>query len=235
MRLNNKAKAGTPGEHMLRPDRLARLLAAPAIAFATIAVAAPNLGDPHLDVLPRTADEAARIRDVTQPPQDFTAPEPFEDKPAGAATVRARSDTNAFSLSSANMPFEREMQFKVGNGLFRKVWVSSPASTLASDGLGPLFNARSCQRCHLKDGRGHPPDGPDDSADYFPEDITYDQFARASYTLCSRSADGTVDRQAITSGVPGKHNGYNSLAAAAAADCLGIDRKYTAAALAGYT
>src|SRR5690606_3131800 len=32
-----------------------------------------------------------------------------------------------------------------------------PSSTLASDGLGPLFNARSCQRCHLKDGRGHPP------------------------------------------------------------------------------
>lgn len=149
---------------MLRPRRLARLLAAPAIAFATIAVAAPDLGDPHLDIVPRTEDEAARIGNVTQPPQDFTAPEPFEDKPAGAATVRARTDTNAFSLSSANMPFERELQFKVGNGLFRKVWVSSPASTLASDGLGPLFNARSCQRCHLKDGRGHPPDGPDDSA-----------------------------------------------------------------------
>jgi UDP-N-acetylmuramate--alanine ligase len=77
--------------------------------------------------------------------------------------------------------------------------------------------------------------GPDDSADYWPEDITYDQFARASYTLCSRSVDGTVNRQAVTLGVPGEHNVYNSLAAAAAADCLGIDRKYTAAALAGYT
>ena len=77
--------------------------------------------------------------------------------------------------------------------------------------------------------------GPDDSADYWPEDITYDQFARASYTLCSRSADGTVQRQAVTLGVPGEHNVYNSLAAAAAADCLGIDRGYTAAALAGYT
>ena len=77
--------------------------------------------------------------------------------------------------------------------------------------------------------------GPDDSADYWPEDITYDQFARASYTLCSRAADGTVSRQAVTLGVPGEHNVYNSLAATAAADCLGIDRKYTAAALAGYT
>ena len=32
--------------------------------------------------------------------------------------------------------------------------------------LGPIFNARSCQGCHLKDGRGHPPNGnwPDDDA-----------------------------------------------------------------------
>ena len=35
--------------------------------------------------------------------------------------------------------------------------MSAPSSTKTSDGLGPLFNARSCQRCHLKDGRGHPP------------------------------------------------------------------------------
>ena len=56
------------------------------------------------------------------------------------------------------------MTFKVGNGLFRKLWVSSPSSTLASDGLGPLYNARSCQRCHRKDGRGHPPEGPEDNA-----------------------------------------------------------------------
>ena len=76
--------------------------------------------------------------------------------------------------------------------------------------------------------------GPDDSADYWPEDITYDRFARASYTLCSRSAGGAVRRQAITLGVPGTHNVYNSMAAAAAADCLGIDRRYTAQALKSY-
>ncbi len=56
------------------------------------------------------------------------------------------------------MPFERQLDFKVGNGIFKKVWVSSPSSTRSSDGLGPLFNARACQRCHLKDGRGHPPE-----------------------------------------------------------------------------
>ena len=35
--------------------------------------------------------------------------------------------------------------------------MSAPSSTTASDGLGPLFNSRACQNCHLKDGRGHPP------------------------------------------------------------------------------
>ncbi|MEM9212207.1 MAG: di-heme oxidoredictase family protein, partial [Pseudomonadota bacterium] len=68
------------------------------------------------------------------------------------------------SQPSANIPFYGELDFKVGNGLFKKLWVSSPSSTLASDGLGPLYNARSCQRCHLKDGRGHPPEGADDNA-----------------------------------------------------------------------
>ncbi|GAA6188816.1 di-heme oxidoredictase family protein [Litorivita sp. NS0012-18] len=121
-------------------------------------------GDPHLDAIPRTAAEAARIAKVTAWPEDFTKAQSFEQNPAGAATVRARKDADAFSQPSANMPFESEMRFKLGNGLFRKLWVASPASTLASDGLGPLYNARGCQRCHLKDGRGHVPEGPDDLA-----------------------------------------------------------------------
>ncbi|MEZ5714918.1 MAG: di-heme oxidoredictase family protein [Paracoccaceae bacterium] len=123
-----------------------------------------GLSDPHLDVIPRTADEARRIEAVTRPTADFSAPVAFEELSAGAATVRARKNKDAFSQPSANIGFDGELTFKVGNGLFRKIWVSSPASTLASDGLGPLFNARSCQRCHLKDGRGHPPEGPEDTA-----------------------------------------------------------------------
>ncbi len=123
-----------------------------------------GLDDPHLDVIPRTADEIARIAAVTTPTTDFTQAQPFEERSAGAATVRARADANAFSLPSGNITFEDELQFKLGNGLFRKLWVSSPSSTLASDGLGPLFNARSCQRCHIKDGRGHPPETAEDNA-----------------------------------------------------------------------
>ena len=76
--------------------------------------------------------------------------------------------------------------------------------------------------------------GPDEKADYWPEDITYDEFAHPSYTLCSRGADGTVTRQPIALSVPGEHNVYNSMAAVAAADRLGIDRRDTAAALYKY-
>ena len=131
--------------------------------IASTATAGP-LDEPHLKIVPRTESETARIAAITAPVDSFDAPQKFEDKPAGAATVRVTSDANAFSLPSGNIAFEDELTFKVGNGMFRKLWVSAPSSTLASDGLGPLYNARSCQRCHIKDGRGHPPEGPNDNA-----------------------------------------------------------------------
>ncbi|CRL13230.1 di-heme oxidoreductase family protein [Phaeobacter italicus] len=140
------------------------LLAAEPAGTTTPAIALPPLGDPHLTVVPRTAEETARIQAITAPTTEFDAPEPFEARPAGAATVRARKDDEAYSQHSAGLTFEEELEFKLGNGLFKKVWVPSPASTRASDGLGPLYNARSCQRCHLKDGRGHVPEGPDYAA-----------------------------------------------------------------------
>ena len=134
--------------------------------FACLPVATPAgvLDEPHLNVVTRTGAETTRIATVTAAPTDFSASAPFEAMPAGAATVRARTGHDAFSQPSGNISFEDELDFKVGNGLFRKIWVSSPASTLASDGLGPLYNARSCQRCHIKDGRGHPPENAQDMA-----------------------------------------------------------------------
>jgi CxxC motif-containing protein (DUF1111 family) len=112
-------------------------------------------------------DARAVIQSLLEPTSDFTKLEQGENKPGGGATSRGSTATaNAFSLSSGNMDFKRELDFKIGNAIFRKTWVSAPSSTDASDGLGPLFNSRACQNCHLKDGRGHPPfssDVPDDS------------------------------------------------------------------------
>lgn len=135
------------------------------IGGACLADGHVDLTLPHLSVVPRTDDEVARISKVTAPTDDFSKAEPFEANGGGGTTVRARNTTDAFSLVSANASFERELQFTLGNGFFTKIWVSSPSSTLVSDGLGPLFNARSCQSCHIKDGRGHPPENSNDSAE----------------------------------------------------------------------
>lgn len=45
----------------------------------------------------------------------------------------------------------------VGHSFFNQNWVAAPASASGRDGLGPLFQARSCSACHNKDGRGAPP------------------------------------------------------------------------------
>ena len=101
-------------------------------------------------------------RPVTRPTTDFTTPEPFEQNAAGAATISATTAAKAFKSPSANMAFERKMNFLLGEALFEKLWVSSPSSTKASDGVGPLYNARSCARCHPNAGRGHPPQNSDE-------------------------------------------------------------------------
>ena len=121
------------------------------LPLTSIADGAPGRSD-------LTPKDRQRVGAVTSAPASFGKAEPFEAMSGGAATSRKTADGNAFSHSSANLDFEGERDFKLGNALFRKLWVSSPSSTQASDGLGPLYNARSCQRCHLKDGRGHPPE-----------------------------------------------------------------------------
>jgi len=101
--------------------------------------------------------------------------DPSENLPGGTATTNESISTrDAFSHFSRGIGFEGEANFKVGNAIFRKLWVSAPSSTTSSDGLGPLYNSRSCQSCHFKDGRGHPP-----KANY-PEDTAESMFLRLS-------------------------------------------------------
>ncbi len=145
---------------------LGAVLIAAVIGFAgSPRAAAPGPAEPTLPLVRDDLSPAdlARVRSVTAPATDFSKPENFEDRPGGAATTKKRVTADIFSQSSANISFEEEGTFKLGNALFRKNWVAAPASTQASDGLGPLFNARACQNCHIKDGRGHPPEGGADS------------------------------------------------------------------------
>ena len=79
----------------------------------------------------------------------------------GAATVQATT-RQAFGQPLPHLTADQETRFFVGNSFFNRNWVSAPASTTARDGLGPLFNARSCSACHLHDGRGRPPEPGED-------------------------------------------------------------------------
>lgn len=139
-----------------------------ALIFAVAAFAGtPEIKGLEADRQDLSPEDQARVDAITRPTQDFSKAENFEPMQGGAATSRKRVNQDAFSQSSANITFEEQGTFKLGNGLFRKLWVSSPSSTQASDGLGPLFNARACQSCHLKDGRGHPPEGGADQTSMF--------------------------------------------------------------------
>ncbi len=55
----------------------------------------------------------------------------------GAAGERAFASRKNDGLNAA-----------IGKALFKRVWVPAPSSTRANDGLGPLFNGRSCRQCH---------------------------------------------------------------------------------------
>jgi len=78
-----------------------------------------------------------------------------------AASATVFDDTRAaFSLPLPGLSAAGRARLFVGNSFFNQNWVTAPASTVDRDGVGPLFNARSCSGCHFKDGRGRAPDAP---------------------------------------------------------------------------
>ncbi|TBR45042.1 hypothetical protein CBF23_000640 [Marinomonas agarivorans] len=75
-------------------------------------------------------------------------------------SLKTYAETNSSSILMQPFPHispEQKLNHSLGQALFEKLWVASPSSTTASDGLGPLFNARSCHSCHLNNGKGHAP------------------------------------------------------------------------------
>jgi CxxC motif-containing protein (DUF1111 family) len=64
----------------------------------------------------------------------------------------------AFGLPLPALSEKERAQFFLGNSFFNQNWIAAPASVTSRDGLGPLFNARSCSACHFHDGRSRPPD-----------------------------------------------------------------------------
>jgi CxxC motif-containing protein (DUF1111 family) len=77
--------------------------------------------------------------------------EPSAKLPGGAATAGGpRHALQSFIQLSAGMGIERASAFREGQMVFGKRWKPE-------EGLGPLYNARTCAICHPRGGRGRPP------------------------------------------------------------------------------
>lgn len=115
-------------------------------------------------VLSSTPVSATTLLPQPTPSAEPTPPlssEPGEELAGGQATV-FNTTPNAFSQPIPGLERMDELLFFVGNSFFNQNWVTAPSSTTARDGLGPLFNTRSCAGCHFKDGRGRPPTSDDE-------------------------------------------------------------------------
>ncbi|WP_395664620.1 di-heme oxidoredictase family protein [Methylocella sp.] len=67
-------------------------------------------------------------------------------------------------LGGAGAGADSGLDLKIGAALFKRAWAPAPASTRADDGLGPLYDARSCASCHPGAGRAAARFDPDGTA-----------------------------------------------------------------------
>lgn len=83
--------------------------------------------------------------------------DPSEQFPAGDATV-SFAPAPSLMLPATNIDITTEELFHAGKALAHQPWVKAPTVTFARDGLGPIYNARTCLACHINGGRGRMPD-----------------------------------------------------------------------------
>ncbi len=88
----------------------------------------------------------------------FSVPEwdPKEKYPSGDSSVSYKPFPS-FNLPAKNLPVSQRPNFYAGKALAEQPWIKAPTTTTARDGLGPLYNARTCLSCHVNGGRGPMP------------------------------------------------------------------------------
>lgn len=134
---------------------LRRAAVGAALVLTVPAAAAPDTAlGPRPDL---TAAERDAVVRLVATPADPGTLEPFETMPGGAATSRAAAGPESLAQPIPGLSGAEAADFAAGRAVFRKLWVAAPSSTHGSDGLGPLFDARSCDACHVRDGRGRSP------------------------------------------------------------------------------
>lgn len=74
----------------------------------------------------------------------------------GGMTVK-RPSKRSYIYPGQAASRKRQLDFWSGFSFFRDPWVTAPSVTKARDGLGPLFNARSCIACHQAGSRAPMP------------------------------------------------------------------------------
>lgn len=80
-------------------------------------------------------------------------------KPAlGGDTTVDTTGPRAFRSIVANADNALVADFLFGQRIFDIVWDHDPIISPLLDGLGPMFNRRSCRECHEGNGRGRPPE-----------------------------------------------------------------------------
>ena len=80
-----------------------------------------------------------------------------EQYSGGLAGTNFDTSIDAFGHTVYGLNEDEHSSFQNGHTLFKINWVTAPASTTAIDGVGPIFNTRTCSGCHSRDGRGRAP------------------------------------------------------------------------------
>lgn len=81
---------------------------------------------------------------------------PEENHPGGGTTVSYKPFAS-MQLPAKNLSNELRSEFYTGKAFANQPWVKAPTITTARDGLGPIYNARTCLSCHIKGGKGFIP------------------------------------------------------------------------------
>ncbi len=84
-----------------------------------------------------------------------------EKYPGGDATSRSINKAS-FKAPINNISTELKSDFYAGRALAQQPWIKPPTITNARDGLGPIYNARTCLACHKNGGRGKAPRDPNE-------------------------------------------------------------------------
>ena len=81
--------------------------------------------------------------------------EPGAELSAGSFTIE-RADQTAYTEPAPVLNMKQHQAFLFGRNVFHRKW-AAVVSLNGDWGLGPTFNASQCSECHVRDGRGSPP------------------------------------------------------------------------------